>query len=78
MLANAEFVVLLQQKPSDLERIIKLFELSPAQARYLQSSHKGEGLIICGRQVIPFSKMIPEDSMIYRVCRTDDEKKKEA
>lgn len=78
MLANAEFVVLLQQKPTDLARIVKLFDLSPAQAQYLQTGRKGEGLIICGRQVIPFKKIIPRDSLMYRICSTDPNEKEES
>lgn len=78
MLSNAEFVVLLQQKPADLEKIIELFDLSPGQAKYLQTGKAGEGLIICGNQVIPFKKIIPKDSMLYDVCSTnpDDNKNK--
>jgi len=71
MLSNSEFVVLLQQKKNDLDKLIKLFELSPSQAVYLKSGIRGTGLIICGNKVIPFSKQIPQDSLLYKIFSTN-------
>jgi hypothetical protein len=71
MLANSEFVVLLQQKKNDLKKLIELYDLSPTQAEYLTTGEKGTGLIICGRKVIPFEKKIPTDNLIYKICSTN-------
>jgi hypothetical protein len=71
MLQNSEFVVLLQQKKRDLERLIELYDLSPTQAEYLATGEKGTGLIICGRKVIPFEKKIPLNNLIYKICSTN-------
>jgi hypothetical protein len=71
MLANSEFVVLLQQKKNDLEQLVRLFELSPSQEVFLKTGEKGSGLIVCGKKVIPFEKKIPQDNLIYKICSTN-------
>lgn len=70
MLANSEFVTLLQQKKDDLDAISKLFSLSLSQQLPLKSGKKGTGIIICGKKIIPFEKLIPEDSLMYKICTT--------
>jgi hypothetical protein len=69
--------VLLQQKKNDLEKLIKLFELSPSQSAVLKTGEKGTGLIICGKKVIPFSKLIPKDSLMYRIYSTNFKEQQE-
>lgn len=71
MLSNSEFVILLQQKKNDLDKIINLFELSDSQSQFLKTGDKGSGLIICGKRVIPFIKEIPKDSMMYDIYSTN-------
>lgn len=72
MLSNAEFVILLQQKKKDLDKIIDIFELSESQYSYLKAGKDGvgTGLIICGNKVIPFENKIPKGSKIYSICST--------
>lgn len=70
MLANSEFVTLLQQKKEDLDAVSKLFALSPYQQLPLKSGKIGTGIIVCGRKIIPFEKIIPEDSLMYKICTT--------
>lgn len=76
MLGNAEFVVLLQQKNSEIKQVVDLFELSPSQEMYLKTGEKGTGLIICGKKVIPFSKQIPK-SRLYDIMSTNFKEKQE-
>lgn len=76
MLGNAEFVVLLQQKNSEIKQVVDLFELSPSQEVYLKTGDKGTGLIICGKKVIPFSKKIPK-CRLYDIMSTDFKEKQE-
>jgi len=76
MLGNAEFVVLLQQKNSEIKQVVDLFELSPSQEMYLKTGEKGTGLIICGKKVIPFSKKIPK-SRLYDIMSTNFKEKQE-
>lgn len=70
MLLNSEFVTLLQQKSEDLKVLAKLFSLSPYQQLPLKSGKKGTGIIICGNKIIPFEKIIPENSLMYKICTT--------
>lgn len=42
MLSNSEFVVLLQQKKTDLDKVIELFNLSPSQSSYLKTGEKAQ------------------------------------
>lgn len=71
MLSNSEFVVLLQQKKTDLDKVIELFNLSPSQSSYLKTGEKGTGLIVSGKKIIPFDRRISKDSSIYNLCQTD-------
>ncbi len=72
MLNNAECVVLLQQKPKDLEKIINLFNLSDTQAKYIKKGKDGvgQGLFILGNKIIPFDNTFSADSYMYNLCST--------
>ena len=70
MLQNSEFLVLLAQKEDDLEILQKMFRLSDNQAKYLDIDESGKGLIKCGKRIIPFSNLLPTDSMMYKICTT--------
>jgi hypothetical protein len=37
----------------------------------LQTGERGTGLIICGRKVIPFEKIIPKDNLMYKISSTN-------
>lgn len=71
MFNNAEFVVLLQQKKRDLDKLIEIFSLSDTQAHYLTTGERGTGLLICGKKTVPFDIRIPRDSLMYKACTTD-------
>ena len=71
MLSNSEFVILLQQKKNDLDKLVEIFELSYSQEQFLKTGEKGSGLIICGKKVIPFIKLIPKESLMYEICSTN-------
>ena len=83
MIANTEFVVLLQQKKEDLNQIVKMFDLSPSQISYINKGKRGvgSGLIICGNEIIPFQKLIPKTSLFYESANTtftsEDERTRE-
>lgn len=70
MLQNSEFLVFLAQKEDDLEIIKSKFRLSENQAKYLDIDEPGKGLIKCGKRIIPFSNIIPSDSLMYNICTT--------
>lgn len=70
MLQNSEFLVLLAQKEDDLDIIKKMLRLSDNQAKYLDIDEAGKGLIKCGKRIIPFSNLLPTDSLMYKICST--------
>lgn len=70
MLQNSEFLVFLAQKEDDLEIIKSRFRLSENQAKYLDIDEPGKGLIKCGKRIIPFSNLIPNDTLMYKICTT--------
>lgn len=71
MMGNAEFVVLLQQKPENLKELVRIFELSASQAAFLKTGDKGTGLIICGKKIIPFDRRIKQSGRIYSMISTN-------
>jgi len=70
MLQNSEFLVLLAQKEDDLEILKNMLRLSENQAKYLDIDESGKGLIKCGKRIIPFSNLLPADSLMYKICTT--------
>ena len=70
MLQNSEFLVMLAQKEDDLEILKQMFRLSENQAKYLDIDEPGKGLIKCGKRIIPFSNLLPTDSLMYKICTT--------
>lgn len=71
MIENAEFKVLLQQKPQNLRIISEFFELSPSQEAYLKTGEKGTGLVICGNKVIPFDNRMKKEGIVYDTISTN-------
>ncbi len=71
MMGNAEFTILLQQKPENLNELVRIFELSPSQAAFLKTGEAGTGLIIAGRKIIPFDRTIPKKGRIYEMISTN-------
>ena len=53
-----------------LEIIKQMFHLSENQAKYLDIDEPGKGLIKCGKRIIPFSNLLPKDSLMYQICTT--------
>lgn len=70
MLNNSDFLLLLSQKPTDYKIIVEQWDLTDSQAKYLNTDDVSKGLIISGKNVIPFENMIPEDSLMYKICTT--------
>ena len=70
MLANSDFLMLLRQQKSDLQKIVEHWNLSESQAKHLDGEDVGTGLIISGTNVIPFQNIIPSDSRMYQLCTT--------
>lgn len=72
MLSNAEFVVLLQQKETDADKIKDIYKLSDNQAAFINKGLDGigKGLIKLGNKLMPFDSTLPKDNLIYKICST--------
>ena len=70
MLSNAEILFLMPQDESDLEIIRRRVALSEDHYEWLKRSRKGFGVLKYGDLIVPFSNVINEHSLIYRLLST--------
>ncbi|MEG0650018.1 MAG: ATP-binding protein, partial [Oscillospiraceae bacterium] len=70
MLSNSEFLVLLNQAPSDRERLAKLLNISREQLSYITNADAGCGLIRYGSSLVPFVNKFPEHTQLFKLMST--------
>ena len=70
MLANSEFLILLNQSATDREELAKLLHISDTQLGYITDVPAGCGLIRCGGQLVPFTNAFPQNTDLYRLMST--------
>ncbi|MEG1650646.1 MAG: TraE family protein [Oscillospiraceae bacterium] len=70
MLANSEFVVMLNQAPSDRDRLADLFNISNEQLGFITDAAEGKGLIKYGNAFVPFENKFPKDTELYKLMST--------
>ena len=70
MLANSEFLILLNQSATDREELAKLLHISDTQLSYITDVPAGCGLIRCGGQLVPFTNAFPSNTDLYRLMST--------
>ena len=70
MLANSEFLIMLNQASTDRMQLGKLLNISDTQLKYVNDSSPGEGLLKIGKSIIPFSDKFPQDTKLYRLMTT--------
>ena len=70
MFANSEFLVLLNQAPTDRAELAKLLDASDAQMDYVSDAPAGHGLIKVGSCLVPFINELPRDTELYRLMTT--------
>ncbi len=74
ILSNSEFALILKQKPLDLPSIFNIFNISDEESMYVQGdAPTGQGLVVFGSDVIPFTNKVPKDYLIYQVNNTDSQ-----
>ena len=73
MLANSEYLVLLNQAPTDQIELAKLLNISDNQMSHVDSVGFGRGLIKCGSNIVPFVDNFPKDTKLYRLMSTKPE-----
>lgn len=69
MLANSEFVVMLNQAATDRAELAKLMNISSEQLSYITDAEAGKGLIKVGSSLVPFVNRFPHNSL-YKLMST--------
>lgn len=70
MLANSEFLMLLNQAPTDRNELSRLLHLSEQQLSYVTNSGEGEGVLVASGNVVPFVDRFPNDTILYKMMTT--------
>ena len=70
MLANSEFLIMLNQAPTDRLELAKLLNISDQQLSHITNVEAGTGLIKCGSAIVPFEDRFPRDTKLYRLLTT--------
>lgn len=70
MLANSEFILLLNQSATDRQMLSKILSLSEQQLGYVTNASEGEGLLIGSNNIVPFVDRFPRDTMLYKMMTT--------
>ncbi len=70
MLANSEFLLMLNQAPSDRIELAGLLNISETQMGYITNAPAGHGLIKVGGSIVPFANDFPTDTQLYKLMST--------
>ena len=70
MLANSEFITLLNQAATDRIELAKLLGISETQLSYVTNADAGKGLLKCAGNIVPFENHFPKDTKLYKVMTT--------
>lgn len=70
MLANSEFLLMLNQAPSDRIELAGLLNISQTQMGYITNAPAGHGLIKVGGSIVPFVNDFPADTQLYKLMST--------
>ena len=70
MLANSEFLVMLNQTSTDRVELAGLLNISDNQLSYITNVDSGRGLIKCGSAIVPFVNNFPKNTHLYRLMTT--------
>ena len=70
MLANSEFLVMLDQAATDRAELARLLNISDTQLSYITNVEPGRGLIKCGSAIVPFQDDFPRHTRLYQLMTT--------
>ena len=70
MLANSEFLVILNQAATDRLELARLLNISDNQLSYITNVDFGRGLIKCGSAIVPFLDVFPRHTQLYKLMTT--------
>ena len=78
MLANSEFLVMLNQASTDRAELARLLNISDNQLSYITNVDSGRGLIKCGSAIVPFMDHFPKQTQLYRLMSTKPGEREES
>ena len=70
MLANSEFLILLNQATTDRDELASLLNISDNQLSYITNVGAGHGLIRCSGNIVPFENSFPKNTKLYQLMTT--------
>lgn len=70
MLANSEFIVMLNQASTDRAELAKLLNISDTQLSHITNVEAGHGLLKIGDSIIPFLNKFPKNTKLYKLMTT--------
>lgn len=70
MLANSEFLVMLNQAATDRAELAQLLNISDNQLSFITNVDSGRGLIKCGSTIVPFVNSFPKNTRLYKLMTT--------
>ena len=70
MLANSEFIIMLNQASTDRLELAKLFNISDLQMSYITNVGAGQGLLKVGSSLVPFVNKFPRNTELYKLMTT--------
>ena len=71
MLANSEFLILMNQAATDRMELAKLLNISETQLSHVtDNDNKGQGLLKFGGAIVPFENPFPKNTKLYKLMTT--------
>ena len=70
ILANSEYILMLNQSPQDRVRLSELLNISPTQMSFVTNATAGQGLLLAGNAIVPFVDNFPKDTKLYSMLTT--------
>ena len=70
MLANNEFIIMLNQASTDRIELAKPLNISDLQMSYITNVGAGQGLLKVGRSLVPFINKFPRNTELYKLMTT--------
>ena len=71
MLANTDFVVMLNQSPTNAHRLAELYKITENQEKFFKDVPPGHGLMKVSGTLVPFVSTVPKDTKLYRLLSTN-------
>ena len=70
VMENSDFIYMLNQSAGDRQILAKRLNISPYQLSYVTHSGEGEGLLLYGDTITPFTDHFPKNTELYKIMTT--------